>query len=240
MRVVLPAPLRPTRPTRSPGPTRKVASSMRMREPARSSRPVAVITRWVAFRGRRRGRGGAAGRARPSSASPSSGSQARSLRSVSFNDDASLDTSQVESGGGGGRLSGGMLPIGGGVGGIVLFIVIYLIGQATGGTERRRCPGSTPDGAGRRAGGSVGRQPVQDRRRRQPRRQLPGGRHRQQRPGLLGHGPAGGRQALHPGRPRRSTAARPSRPAARRPTTSARSTARWTRRSTSTCRSSTS
>jgi predicted metalloprotease len=52
---------------------------------------------------------------------------------VSFNDDASLDTSQVESGGSGGRLSGGMIPIGGGIGGIVLFILIYVIGQATGG-----------------------------------------------------------------------------------------------------------
>ena len=40
---------------------------------------------------------------------------------VSFNDNAALDTSQVESAGGGGRLSGGMMPIGGGVGGIVLW-----------------------------------------------------------------------------------------------------------------------
>src|SRR3954453_8872822 len=42
--VVLPAPLRPTRPIRSPGCTRRVASLMRMRLPARSSRPVVVIT----------------------------------------------------------------------------------------------------------------------------------------------------------------------------------------------------
>ncbi len=41
--VVLPAPLRPTRPIRSPGCTRRVVSASRMREPARSSRPVAVI-----------------------------------------------------------------------------------------------------------------------------------------------------------------------------------------------------
>ena len=41
--VVLPAPLRPTRPIRSPGCTRRVVSDSRMREPARSSRPVAVI-----------------------------------------------------------------------------------------------------------------------------------------------------------------------------------------------------
>src|SRR3954453_15763117 len=42
--VVLPAPLRPTRPIRSPGCTRRFASLMRMRLPARSSRPVVVIT----------------------------------------------------------------------------------------------------------------------------------------------------------------------------------------------------
>ena len=41
--VVLPAPLRPTRPIRSPGCTRSVASDSRMRDPARSSRSVAVI-----------------------------------------------------------------------------------------------------------------------------------------------------------------------------------------------------
>src|SRR6478672_11100159 len=44
--VVLPAPLRPTRPTRSPGATRKVAASRSRREPARSSTAAAVITRW--------------------------------------------------------------------------------------------------------------------------------------------------------------------------------------------------
>ena len=43
--VVLPAPLRPTRPMRSPGWTRRVAPDSRMREPARSSRSVAVIHR---------------------------------------------------------------------------------------------------------------------------------------------------------------------------------------------------
>src|SRR3954452_10665197 len=42
--VVFPAPLRPTRPMRSPGCTRRVASLSRMRAPARSSRPVVVIT----------------------------------------------------------------------------------------------------------------------------------------------------------------------------------------------------
>jgi predicted metalloprotease len=69
---------------------------------------------------------------------------------VSFNDDASLDTSQVESGGGGGRLSGGVLPLGGGIGGIVLFIVIYLIGQATG------SGGSTVPGVNDGSGGVPG------------------------------------------------------------------------------------
>src|SRR3954470_19721446 len=42
--VVWPAPLRPTSPMRSPGCTRRLASLMRMRAPARSSRPVVVIT----------------------------------------------------------------------------------------------------------------------------------------------------------------------------------------------------
>src|SRR3954452_18540847 len=41
--VVLPAPLRPTRPTRSPAAIRKETSDIRIREPARSSIPVAVI-----------------------------------------------------------------------------------------------------------------------------------------------------------------------------------------------------
>src|SRR3954463_7855989 len=40
--VVLPAPLRPTRPTRSPAATRNVAASSSRRAPARSSRPLTV------------------------------------------------------------------------------------------------------------------------------------------------------------------------------------------------------
>ena len=44
VRVVLPAPLRPTRPMRSPLAIRKVADSMRTRAPARSSMPEAEIT----------------------------------------------------------------------------------------------------------------------------------------------------------------------------------------------------
>src|SRR5690349_5278911 len=43
VRVVLPAPLRPTRPIRSPGWTRKVTPVSRARAPARSSRSVTVI-----------------------------------------------------------------------------------------------------------------------------------------------------------------------------------------------------
>src|SRR5674536_203766 len=42
--VVLPAPLRPTKPIRSPGATRTDAELSNSREPARSSRSVAVIT----------------------------------------------------------------------------------------------------------------------------------------------------------------------------------------------------
>src|SRR3954447_20213386 len=44
VRVVLPGPLRPTRPMRSPLAIRKVADSMRTRAPARSSIPEAEIT----------------------------------------------------------------------------------------------------------------------------------------------------------------------------------------------------
>src|SRR5690606_29069676 len=44
MRVVLPAPLRPTSPTRSPVPTRRLASDINGRAPARSSSWEASIT----------------------------------------------------------------------------------------------------------------------------------------------------------------------------------------------------
>jgi uncharacterized protein len=73
---------------------------------------------------------------------------------VSFNDDASLDTSQVESGGGGGRLSGGMLPIGGGIGGIIVFVLIYVIGQVTGGGTGGS-PGFDPGSIGAQPGSST-------------------------------------------------------------------------------------
>ena len=59
---------------------------------------------------------------------------------MSFNDNANLDTSQVESGGGGGR---GGLAVGGGVGGIVVLILTLLFGGniTSGGTSGRIDPG---------------------------------------------------------------------------------------------------
>ena len=53
MLVVLPAPLRPTSPIRSPLPTRRVSGSSRMRAPARNSRSVAVIMQNSSAMGRR-------------------------------------------------------------------------------------------------------------------------------------------------------------------------------------------
>ena len=59
---------------------------------------------------------------------------------MSFNDNANLDTSQVESGGGGGR---GGLAVGGGVGGIVVLILTLLFGGniTGGGTNSSLNPG---------------------------------------------------------------------------------------------------
>ena len=59
---------------------------------------------------------------------------------MSFNDNANLDTSQVESRGGGGR---GGLAVGGGVGGIVVLILTLLFGGniTSGGTSERVDPG---------------------------------------------------------------------------------------------------
>jgi len=52
---------------------------------------------------------------------------------MSFNDNANLDTSQVESGGGGGR---GGLAVGGGVGGLIVLVLTLLFGgNLTGGTD---------------------------------------------------------------------------------------------------------
>src|SRR5690606_9810386 len=62
--VVLPAPLRPTRPIRSPGATRRLVSESKIRLPARSSRPVAVIMTTVLalWIGRLAGADGSTGR----------------------------------------------------------------------------------------------------------------------------------------------------------------------------------
>ena len=59
---------------------------------------------------------------------------------MSFNDNANLDTSQVESGGGGGR---GGLAVGGGIGGIVVLILTLLFGGniTSGGTSSSPNPG---------------------------------------------------------------------------------------------------
>jgi predicted metalloprotease len=67
---------------------------------------------------------------------------------VSFNENATLDTSGVSSGGGGGRLSGGMIPIGGGVGGLVLLAIFYLLSQFAGGTAGQSQSGLGPSNGG--------------------------------------------------------------------------------------------
>src|SRR4051794_7522172 len=60
---------------------------------------------------------------------------------MSFNDNVTLDTSQVSSGGGGGRGAPGGMVVGGGVGGIVILIITLILngvfgggGDPTGGT----------------------------------------------------------------------------------------------------------
>ncbi|MFL6101309.1 MAG: neutral zinc metallopeptidase [Actinomycetales bacterium] len=66
---------------------------------------------------------------------------------MSFNENATLDTSGVSSGGGG-RLSGGMLPIGGGIGGLVLLAVFYVLSQLAGGSTSPTQPGLGAGGGG--------------------------------------------------------------------------------------------
>ncbi|MDP9219075.1 MAG: neutral zinc metallopeptidase [Actinomycetota bacterium] len=73
---------------------------------------------------------------------------------MSFNQDATLDTSQAETGGGG-RLSGGMIPIGGGVGGIVLLVIVLIIQGLGGGTGGTTSPGLNPGGPNVGGDGSV-------------------------------------------------------------------------------------
>src|SRR4051794_6790907 len=53
---------------------------------------------------------------------------------MSFNDNVSLDTSQVSSGGGGGGAPGGMV-VGGGLGGIVILILTLLFNGVFGGND---------------------------------------------------------------------------------------------------------
>ena len=63
---------------------------------------------------------------------------------MSFNENATLDTGQVEAGGGGGRLSGGFLPIGGGIGGLVVLVIFYALSQLTGGGSSPTQSGLSP------------------------------------------------------------------------------------------------
>lgn len=71
---------------------------------------------------------------------------------MSFNERSTLDTGQAQSAGGGGRLSGGILPIGGGVGGIVVVLVIFVIKALIGGGSDTTVPGLS-DGSGSLGGG---------------------------------------------------------------------------------------
>ena len=110
--MVLPAPLRPTRPTLSPAATRKLTPSIRSRAPARTSSWWAVII------------------------------LVTTVSSVRFNPKATIDTSRTRDAGrgrgGGGGLQG--LPIpggGGGIAGVVILIVIFLVTQFAGGRPRR-------------------------------------------------------------------------------------------------------
>src|SRR6476646_4816933 len=134
--VVLPAPLRPTSPTRSPSATRKLACPIRTRAPPRSSTSVAVLTEDLS-RGADVGGWAAASAGRSARSAPSLPGRngrtrvpATGRTGMSFNDDAGLDTSQVT--GGGGRGPG--LAIGGGVGGLLILVIsLFFGGNLTGG-----------------------------------------------------------------------------------------------------------
>ncbi|KGN32597.1 membrane protein [Knoellia sinensis KCTC 19936] len=72
---------------------------------------------------------------------------------MSFNDDVSLDTSQVESGGGGGAPGG--IAVGGGIGGIIMLIIALIFGinpsdlpsgGGTTGTSQEQVDGTTASG----------------------------------------------------------------------------------------------
>src|SRR2546423_10840165 len=128
--VVFPAPLRPTRPIRSPGWTRRFVSDSRIRAPARSSRPVAeIIGRAASQFGDGQGHNGvvspwkAAARhplypaGRPDYRPGARGTP----KPMDLNQDAQIDTGQVEdqrgSGGRGGGFGGVITHAGGGGGG---------------------------------------------------------------------------------------------------------------------------
>jgi predicted metalloprotease len=79
---------------------------------------------------------------------------------MSFNDNADLDTSQVEGGGGGGGMlggggmPGGGLAIGGGAGGVLLLILYLVFGGLGGGSDSSSTQGSRLDQGQVQSGGS--------------------------------------------------------------------------------------
>ena len=137
--VVLPAPLRPTRPMRSPAAIRKDTSSISRRAPARtSSWDTVITTRTFAVgvtppdEGRR---GGVRGPRTPS-LRERGGAKGHTMR---FNPKARIDQSQIETRSGGGTGGGGMrlpMPSGGGgkigLGTVVVVILFVVLTQCTG------------------------------------------------------------------------------------------------------------
>src|SRR6478735_9323632 len=142
VRVVLPAPLRPTRPTLSPAAMRKVTSSMRSRAPALTSSFWAVIISGDILR---RGGGGspigdAGANVREGSTTSSPPPRGTPMR---FNPKADISRGRVRDagGGGGGGMGGGGMRIpmpggtraGGGIGGLIIIILFVVLTQCMGG-----------------------------------------------------------------------------------------------------------
>ncbi len=105
---------------------------------------------------------------------------------MSFNDNVSLDTSQVSSGGGGGGGAPGGLVVGGGLGGIVVLILTLLFNGVFGGND-----GSTAGLDPTQVGAAGSEDPnafsaVQDGRRRERGHRVPHRRNGELRAGLLG------------------------------------------------------
>ena len=137
MRVVLPAPLRPTSPILSPGATRKLTSCINSLAPARTSRCWAVIIRLASVW---------AGPARVPSTGrsrvhrqPTGERQCASTRRPGSTP-RGFATSVRRRGGGGGMGGGGMrIPIpggtkaGGGIGGILIIVLFIVLTQCVGG-----------------------------------------------------------------------------------------------------------